>query len=166
MVFPCLNQENSIPFRIKTVKQVAENLNMAKQKFNFQLRNIDVVDVFQKNPEKPIPKECQFNFDINIQQRISGEEKLIIVAPTISIRINNGNEVCGRFKANIFFDVQNLDDFKDTDTNNFDIPEPFITTLNSISISTSRGLMFSAFKGTFLHSAILPVINPGDFKKE
>jgi hypothetical protein len=139
---------------------------MAKQDFNFQLRNINIVDVFLKHPETSIPKECQFNFDINIQQKISGEEKLIIVAPTISIRIDNGKEVYGKLKANIFFDVQNLDDFKDTDTNKFDIPEPFITTLNSISISTSRGLMFSAFKGTFLHSAILPVINPGNFKKE
>ena len=139
---------------------------MAKQEFNFQLRNIDVVGVSLKNPEKPLPKECQFNFDINIQQRISGEEKLIIVAPTISVRIDNGKEVYGRFKANVFFDIQNLDDFKNTDTNKFDIPETFITTLNSISISTSRGLVFSAFKGTFLHSAILPVINPGDFKKE
>lgn len=139
---------------------------MAKQKFNFQLRNIDVVDVSLNNPEKPLPKEFQFNFDINIQQRISSEEKLIIVAPTISVRIDNGKEVYGRFKANVFFDVQNLDDFKDTDTNKFDIPETFITTLNSISISTLRGLMFSAFKGTFLHNAILPIVNPGDFTKE
>lgn len=139
---------------------------MAKQEFNFQLRNIDIVGVSLKNPEKPLPKECQFNFDINIQQRISSEEKLIIVAPNISVRIDNGKEVYGRFKANIVFQVQNLENFKIQKNAKYEIPESFITTLNSISISTSRGLMFSAFKGTFLHNAILPIVNPGDFTKE
>lgn len=138
---------------------------MAKQDFHFQLRNIDVVDVFLKIPEIPLSKECQYNFDINVQHRIDGKKKLIIVSPTISVRINNENKIYGRFRADIFYQVQNLDDFKDTNTNKFDIPKSFITTLNSISISTSRGLMFSAFKGTFLHNAIIPVINPGDFKK-
>ena len=48
------------------------------------------------------------------------------------------------------------------------ISEPldiFISTLNSISISTTRGMMFSAFRGTFLHNAILPLIDPA-FKEE
>ena len=36
--------------------------------------------------------------------------------------------------------------------------------LNSISLSTLRGAMFNHFKGTFLHEAILPVIDPGSFK--
>jgi hypothetical protein len=148
------------------MKQYAKNSDMTKKNFNFQLQNIDVVDVILKHPEKQLPKECQYNFDINIQHNINDKDKLIVVAPTISIRINNEKITYGRFKANIFFQVQNLDDFKNQDTFKFDIPETFITTLNSISISTSRGLLFSAFKGTFLHNAILPIVNPGDFKKE
>lgn len=138
---------------------------MAKQDFNFQLQNINVIDIFLKHPEISLPKECQYNFDINIQHNINDKDKLIIVAPAISIRINNEEVTYGSFKANFFYQVQNLEDFKDPETNKFEIPESFITTINSISISTSRGLMFSAFKGTFLHSAILPVVNPGDFKK-
>jgi len=34
-----------------------------------------------------------------------------------------------------------------------------VTTLLGISASTLRGLMFGAFKGTFLQGAILPVID-------
>jgi hypothetical protein len=36
--------------------------------------------------------------------------------------------------------------------------------LNRISISTTRGAMFSTFKGTFLHAAILPIVDPKNFK--
>lgn len=139
---------------------------MTEQDFNFQLLNIDVVDEFLKHPEKQLPKKCQYNFDITIQHNITDKDKLIIVAPAISIRINNEEETRGRFKANIVFQVQNLDDFKTQKTGKYEIPESFITILNSISISTSRGLLFSAFKGTFLHNAILPIVNPDDFKKE
>lgn len=145
------------------MKQSAKNSNMTKKDFNFQLRNIDVIEVILKHPEKQLPKECQYNFDINIQHNITDKDNLIVVAPTILIRINNEEIIYGKFKANIFFQVQNLDDFKNQDNSKFDIPDPFITTLNSISISTLRGLMFLAFKGTFLHNAILPIVNPDNF---
>jgi uncharacterized protein YbbC (DUF1343 family) len=36
--------------------------------------------------------------------------------------------------------------------------------LNSISLSTTRGAMFSTFKGTFLHGAVLPIIDPKQFQ--
>lgn len=42
-------------------------------------------------------------------------------------------------------------------------PDNILVTFNSISISTMRGLMFAQFKGTFLHNAILPIIDPGSF---
>ena len=47
-----------------------------------------------------------------------------------------------------------------------DIPENFIITINSVALSTTRGLMFSLFKGTFLQGAILPLLDPSQYKKE
>jgi hypothetical protein len=44
------------------------------------------------------------------------------------------------------------------------LPSGIIDLLNSVSVSTVRGMMFSAFKGTFLHNAVLPVIDPKTFK--
>lgn len=139
---------------------------MTKQEVNFQIRNIEIVEVYLKNPDTPIQKECEYNFDVSIEHRINGDDKLIVVALTISIRINNGETVNGRVKSNIFFQVNNIDDFQIPETKEYRIPEFFITTLNSISLSTSRGIIFSQFKGTFLHGAILPVVNPTDLKKE
>jgi len=43
------------------------------------------------------------------------------------------------------------------------LPSEFITTINSLSLSTSRGILFMLFRGTFLHSAILPIIDSSDY---
>lgn len=45
------------------------------------------------------------------------------------------------------------------------LPQDLADILNSISISTTRGLMFSAFKETFLHNAFLPIIDPKQFSQ-
>jgi hypothetical protein len=39
------------------------------------------------------------------------------------------------------------------------IPGFLAEALNSVSVSTARGVMFSTFKGTFLHHAFLPLID-------
>ena len=66
----------------------------------------------------------------------------------------------GSLTANCIFEVENMNDFMDTKTRNINLPEEFVITLNSITISTARGIMFNQFKGTFLHNAILPIIKP------
>jgi hypothetical protein len=45
------------------------------------------------------------------------------------------------------------------------IPDPIVETLNILTIGTARGIMFSEFKGTWLHSNFLPVIDPKSFKQ-
>jgi len=35
--------------------------------------------------------------------------------------------------------------------------------VNSIALSTTRGLLFAQFRGTPLHNTILPLIDPADF---
>ena len=47
-----------------------------------------------------------------------------------------------------------------------ELPTDIIVTINSISISTIRGIMFSTFKGTYLHNAFLPIIDPKSFNSE
>ncbi len=39
------------------------------------------------------------------------------------------------------------------------IPDSLSEILNSVSISTTRGVMHSTLKGTFLNNAILPIID-------
>jgi hypothetical protein len=53
-----------------------------------------------------------------------------------------------------------------TSENLAEINEAFAETLNSISISTTRGVMFSELKGTILHHAFLPIIDVKALQKQ
>ena len=139
---------------------------MTQQTINFQLRGIEITELSITHPERQLPTECKYNFEINIQQRIIGKENTIIVTPAVTVKLDEDNFICSTIKVNFIYQVENLEEFRKKDSEEFEIPELFNTTINSISLSTIRGIMYSHFKGTFLHNTILPIVNPGDFKKE
>jgi hypothetical protein len=81
----------------------------------------------------------------------------------VSVTINTQQpiEMIGKYVACCSFVIENFEEIVvKNQFNKLEVPENVIDTLNSISISTIRGLMFGAFKGTFLHHAILPIIDP------
>lgn len=139
---------------------------MATPNIKFQIKGIEISDITLNYPGKLLPKETKYNFEINLRHKIVGEENLIIVAPIINIIYDEDKEIHGSIRTSLIFQIENLEQFKKSDSDEYDIQESFITTLNSIALSTTRGIMFSQFKGTFLHHAILPTVNPRDFSKE
>ena len=82
--------------------------------------------------------------------------------PDITVtNFNFHSEVLGALSVSCIFDIVNFEDVITVEADGkVNIPQRLIETLNIISISTTRGVMFSTFKGTFLHSAILPIIDP------
>ena len=139
---------------------------MTEQKINFQLGGIEMMDVFIKHPERQLPAECKFNLDVSIQHKINGAKKTVIVTPKVTIKIDEDDFVCGTIKVNFFYIVDNLEKFKKNNMEEFVLPDSFVTSLNSISLSTVRGIIYTHFKGTFLHNTILPIVNPNSFKKD
>lgn len=77
------------------------------------------------------------------------------------ININSKDVKCGSLTSLFWYSIEDFDAvIKKNKSGKSDIPEGLKVTLNSISISTARGMLFSAFRGTALHDAILPVIDP------
>jgi hypothetical protein len=137
---------------------------MSKQKeIGFQLKSIELLDSCIITPKRN-PTPIKFTFEIGIEQKFSLENKLMFVLCEVAIfSENNGNkeELLGNLKSNCIFELENINPVKN---NKIDLSAELSTLLNSITISTTRGLMFSFFKGTFLHNAILPVVDPKSFK--
>jgi hypothetical protein len=133
-----------------------------KTNFDFKLTGIELVNSNLFNPGVAIEKQI-FHFNIKIEQKINLEKKLIIVTPEIEIQQENKKTTLGTIKVACIFYVTNLDEFKVEEGDLVSLPNEIITMLNSISLSTTRGVMFSQFKGTFLHNAFLPIIDPKTF---
>lgn len=129
-----------------------------------QLRAIEILNSSLNLPANPNVPVNIFNFSISIESRADTVNKLVFVIVHVEIKNDDLSAVFGTLSVSCIFEIVNFKDVVKIDSDGkVNIPEQLTETLNSISISTTRGVMFSTFKGTFLHGAVLPVIDPKQF---
>ncbi|HNY53744.1 MAG TPA: hypothetical protein PK727_10105 [Bacteroidales bacterium] len=130
----------------------------------FQITGIDIEDVSITNPKTPFGKDISFRFHVNIEMKIDSGAGKVINMVIIKVAESESLERCGSIKVSCIFGVDNINSFMNPENGKNKLPEEFIHVLNSISISTARGVMYSQFRGTFLHEAVLPIIEPQFFQ--
>ncbi len=139
--------------------------NQDSENISFQIRGMEILDSCLNAPSSPLPQNPKFQFDLAIEHRINLENNLVIVICKVGIRNESKETLFGELRGSCIFFVEKLKDYFDTETNKLSLPDDFVVTLNSVTISSMRGLMFSFFRGTFLHQAVLPIIDPKSFEK-
>jgi hypothetical protein len=108
-----------------------------------------------------------FKYDINAEIKIDDTNKLLFCVISIDVSSEKLQMVLGGLVVSCIYYVSNFDEvIKPTEANSFSIPPQLQDMLNTISISTARGVMFSTFKGTVLHGAVLPIVYPQLHKAE
>lgn len=129
-----------------------------------QIRAIELLSGSLNLPANPNTPVTNFNFNISIESRADAVNKLVFVI--VHVEINDDHSVVlGALSVSCIFEIVNFEDVIKVEADGkVNIPQRLIETLNSISISTTRGVMFSTFKGTFLHGAVLPIIDPKQFQ--
>jgi hypothetical protein len=144
---------------------------MAKKKkpeiqFTFKLLNIELLGLKLEKLKNPLDEGHQLNYQIGLEHKIDVKNELVFVGMHVNIIDIADNNYCyGAIDTSCNFQIHNIDNFIVKKTGLVDLPQQVIVTLNSIAISTSRGIMFSELKGTHLHGAILPIIDPVQFAK-
>ena len=127
--------------------------------FTLQLKKMELLDVKLNQPEQPLPDNMTFNFNLNITYKLNEEKELANLITSISVLSEDHKTQLGSIKSNCAIFIQNLANYID-ENKKISLPDELITSLNSLAISTTRGMMFSEFRGTFLHDAVLPLLNP------
>lgn len=133
--------------------------------FSFQIKAIELLDYSFVAPQQQQSGITTNQFDIKIEHRYNIEKNMVFVVCNISIYNELKNQLLGSLKSSCIYNVENLETYFEQNTKSLQLPDQLVITLNSISISTTRGLMFSQFRGTSLHNAVLPVIDPKSFLK-
>ena len=124
----------------------------------YKISAIETLDLEMKHPKQQNIDFNTFHFDLKLQHRINAEKKLVFVITNITIMDKEKSNQVGYLETSCIFEVENFNDYLSSDNdNNVKFPDTFINEINSMAISTTRGIMFSEFKGTFLHKAVLPV---------
>lgn len=139
--------------------------NQNPENISFQIRGMEILDSCLNAPTSPLPPNPKFQFDLAIEHRINLENNLVIVICKVGIRNESEEILFGELRGSCIFFVEKLKDYFDPQTNKLSLPDDFVVKLNSVTISSMRGLMFSFFRGTFLHQAVLPIIDPRSFEK-
>lgn len=135
-----------------------------ESKVGLQLRSIELLKNSIVMPSTPEVSLANFNFNINLESKADAENKIIFVIVSVEVKTADQNHILGSLAASCIFGIANFDDvIKIEDGGKLNIPKGIAEILNSISISTVRGIMFSSFRGTFLHNAFLPIIDPQSF---
>lgn len=132
---------------------------------DLQLKSIELLKGSISLPSLPEVSLSNFNFNINLESKADATNKFLFVIVSVDIRSEDQNHILGSIAVSCIYSIVNFDEVvKIEDDGKLDIPQPLVEILNSISISTTRGVMFSTFKGTFLHNAFLPIVDPRSFK--
>jgi len=139
---------------------------MSKSKENppidFQLVQIEQAGFGMNAPEGFKPTQG-FQFRISLENFINSEKKKLIVTNRIDIRDGSDIPILGHLIAKYHFDVIGVEHIKQNKKGTHLIPDYLQLSVNTIALSTTRGLLFAQFKGTALHGAILPVIDAANF---
>jgi len=130
-----------------------------ENKFEFSIKGIEIVNSMIKAPPEG-GTALTFNFDMQFRTIPNMQENVLTVFADVVIKDLEKEVQVGQYSAVFHYSVLDLSKLLvKTDGKYLDMPDPLAKTLLGISVSTLRGLMFGAFKGTFLHNAILPVID-------
>jgi len=106
-----------------------------------------------------------FKFNITVENRFDSSNKLVFAIVNVEIKTENLAHTLGSVSVSCFYHMSNYDDIIEVKEKISSLPPLLRETINSVSISTTRGVMFSIFKGTILHNALLPVVDPKQFNE-
>lgn len=131
------------------------------QNISFRLKNIELIQSGLTPIDYVLNEDVVFQFNINIEHLVNVNENLIAIKPNVEVVAEGNETILGKVSASLAFEIENLESF--IVNNEVKLPTDIIVTMNSIAISTMRGILFTTFKGTYLHNAFLPVIDPKAF---
>lgn len=132
----------------------------------FQIKSIELLNGSLNLPANPNIPISNFNFNVNLEKRTDALNKLVFVIVHVEIKDADYALILGTLSVSCIFVIPNFEQVIDIEKDGkVNIPKNLIEVLNANSISTTRGVMFSTFKGTFLHDAVLPIIDSKQFEE-
>lgn len=134
------------------------------KEIRFRIKEIAILESTLYHTAITLPQETVFDYDINIEHRINSSQGLLDILCRVTISTNQKEHKAGSITTVCVFEVLNAAEIMQGE-NGLNLPEHFLITLNSITLSTTRGVMFAQFRGTYLHNAVLPVLDPKGFRQ-
>mgnify|MGYP003602878732 CR=1 FL=1 len=125
-----------------------------------QYLGIEIIERSIVTPENMTEIPATFNFKINVKVQVDTNELTVIPLVSVVISDQPGGTEFGKIIVKNIIKVSNLNDLLVNENKENPLNEKVLKLLSETAISTTRGVMWDSFRGTFLHGAILPIIDP------
>lgn len=126
-----------------------------------KLTGIELLSSSLSRPELAGTDQGVFIFNVRVIHDVAQDKKLVFVIVHVDIESLEDKKNVGSIAVSLIFNIDNFEEVVTMrDDKNFTLTDELRDVLNSIAISTTRGVMFSTFKGTYLHNAVLPIVDP------
>ena len=155
----------------KTEPLTVQLVNIRTDRFNLS----SLSELLENYKEEVLFETDALVYDFKTKFHFKPEDDLILCVFTLMVRIKEAHKPRKRQKKAGFYvaimDVQydfavpNLSRFID-DKSVVDLPEILAVTINSIALSTTRGIWFEKSSSTYLGGRVLHIIDPRSFKKD
>jgi len=133
---------------------------------DLQLKSIELLKGSISLPSIPEVSLNNFNFNISLESKADATNKFLFIIVSVEISSEDQNHILGSLAVSCIYSIASFDEVVKIEADGkLDMPQQLVEILTSISISTTRGVMFSTFKGTFLHNAFLPIVDPRSFQQ-
>jgi len=135
----------------------------------FKLINADVLEYIYINPVNfklkiDLEQEFEVKFKIDYRWDLEKNQFAVVVGLLYLMETENKKHTILKTSIIIQYEVEELQKHFDVRSNNdFDMDIALETSLVSIAISTSRGILIERTNGTLLRNVILPIVQPTDF---
>src|SRR5215211_9112212 len=126
---------------------------------NMRLHGIEIIE--KALLRGAVQENETFTFAISAQSFNDPSKEIIVIFTRVIISKETVGERIGTITVAVGFYIENFNThFKQAENDQIRIPDEVEIMLRSMALSTTRGVMFSEFKGTQLHKAFLPIIIP------
>lgn len=135
---------------------------MEQRDYNIRFHGVDIIEKCLY--KLSVTEEDVFFFEVKSQSLVDSAQKLIVTFVEVNIKKANSSEIIAAIICGFGYVVENFENsLEKNEESNYIIPSELEKMLRDVSISTMRGIMFSEFRGTQLHKAILPLIKSDSF---
>ncbi len=109
-------------------------------------------------------KNVNLKMNLSLNGDYNKEKKKVSITVLVIIHKDNEEEtIIAELKVRYIYNIQNSDTLNEN--NEILLPKNLLDTFNKVSISTTRGILFTKFQATKIDDFIIPLINFDSFEK-
>jgi len=124
---------------------------------DYRIEGIELVEFhLEKKPSGELPSK--FHFDVHANIRAHEEKQFTIAFIEIVVREVDKKEQLAKIATATAFYVENFKELEKNEKGVIVVPHVFGIHIRNLAISSTRGILYSYLKGTYLGKAVLPLV--------